>query len=114
MDTAAAKRNHTKLAAGARTKTARKNRADSVGGYIVGVKVPKHGHVQLQLSNGRVIERDLSHLKHGVFSRLSDPKFFRRVRCLKSFHTIVWPGEVDLDPDVLISDELFEKSKAAR
>ena len=67
--------------------------------------------MRLRLSNGKTIDRDLSHLQGGVFSRFSDPKFFKKVRYVKSFHTIAWPGNIDLCPDVLISDKLFFASK---
>jgi len=46
---------------------------------------------------------DLSELvaQGGVFEALRDPETFRRVRIERGFGTIEWPGEIDLDPDVL-------------
>jgi hypothetical protein len=40
----------------------------------------------------------------GVFSPLEDVAFFRQVRVDSEARTIVWPNDVDLDPDVLYSE----------
>jgi Protein of unknown function (DUF2442) len=37
-----------------------------------------------------------------VFERFSDPAYFAQVRVVHG--TIEWPGEIDLDPDVLHGD----------
>ena len=37
----------------------------------------------------------------GVLGRLLDPNLFRRVRLLRAWGTIGWPGDIDLDPLVL-------------
>ena len=37
----------------------------------------------------------------GVFERLRDPAEFAKVRLLPEWGTIVWPGNVDVCPDVL-------------
>jgi len=39
----------------------------------------------------------------GVFAPLQDVEFFARVRVEPELGTLVWPNEVDLDPDVLYS-----------
>lgn len=40
----------------------------------------------------------------GVFLPLEDVAFFKRVRVDPEARTIVWPNDVDLDPDVLYSE----------
>ncbi len=39
----------------------------------------------------------------GVFSPLSDPSYFAKVRVNPELGTIYWPNDADLDPDVLYS-----------
>jgi hypothetical protein len=39
----------------------------------------------------------------GVFAPLEDPAFFAQVRVNDDIGTIVWPNDVDLDPEVLYS-----------
>ena len=58
--------------------------------------------VRLTLTDGDVVERDLGALLWGpVFEPLrSDPDRFREVTV--SGGTLVWPGNLDLDPDTLI------------
>jgi hypothetical protein len=60
--------------------------------------------LRLWLSDGSVVERDVSALLWGpVFERLrSDPEFFASARA--DHGTVAWPGDVDLCPDVLIWD----------
>ncbi len=40
----------------------------------------------------------------GVFQPLEDLNFFRQVRVDSEVGTIVWPNDVDFDPDVLYSE----------
>lgn len=58
--------------------------------------------VQLTLTDGRVIERDLGPMFAGpVFSEIrSDPERFGEMRVEGG--TLVWPNGADLCPDVLI------------
>lgn len=58
--------------------------------------------VRLVLTDDRVVERDLERLLVGpVFEPLrSSEDCFRSLRVEGG--TLVWPGEIDLDPDVLI------------
>jgi hypothetical protein len=60
--------------------------------------------VRLTLSDGSIVERDLTDLLHGpIFERIAaDDTVFRRVRAEGG--TIVWPGDVDLAPETLIWD----------
>jgi hypothetical protein len=59
-------------------------------------------HVQLTLTDGRVIERDLGPMLTGpMFSQIrTDEERFREVRVEEG--TLVWPNGADLCPDVLI------------
>ena len=64
---------------------------------------PMDGHrVQLTLTDGRVIERDLGPMLVGpVFSEIrSGQERFREMRVEAG--TLVWPNGADLCPDVLI------------
>jgi hypothetical protein len=68
--------------------------------------VPLSGHrLRLTLSNGEVVERDVDkYLVGPVFEAIrTDPAVFAQARV--DHGTVVWPGEVDLCPDVLISGE---------
>jgi len=40
----------------------------------------------------------------GVFAALEDISFFKQVRVDPVARTLVWPNDVDLDPDVLYSE----------
>lgn len=61
--------------------------------------------VRLALTDGSIVERDLSALLDGVgvFERISfDDDAFREVYV--DFGTLAWPGEVDIAPETLIWD----------
>jgi hypothetical protein len=65
--------------------------------------VPLEGfRVRLTLTDGSTLERDVSSLLIGpVFEAVRrDRNVFRQVRVERG--TLVWPGEADLCPDVLI------------
>jgi hypothetical protein len=68
--------------------------------------VPLEGRsVQLTLTDGSIVERDLSALLDGwgVFERISlDDDAFREVYV--DYGTLAWPGEVDIAPETLIWD----------
>jgi hypothetical protein len=70
--------------------------------------------VRLTLTDGTVVDRDLTDLLDGpVFERIaSDDTVFRRVRALDG--TIVWPGDVDIAPETLIWDGPTPADEATR
>ena len=69
---------------------------------ITEAKVLGGFRLQLRLTDGSVVEREISRLLAGpVFDRIrNDPAEFARVRTAHG--TLEWPGEIDLCPDVLI------------
>jgi hypothetical protein len=68
------------------------------------VKPLTEHRLQLTLSDGKIIERDVSkYLVGPVFEAIrTNPDVFAQARV--DHGTVVWPGEVDLCPDVLIYD----------
>jgi hypothetical protein len=65
--------------------------------------VPLDGHrLRLTLTDGATLERDVTDLLVGpAFDAIRhDPILFKQARA--EHGTVVWPGEVDLCPDVLI------------
>ena len=67
--------------------------------------VPLNGQrLRLTLTDGRTLEREVGSLLVGpVFDAIrNDPSVFQQVRV--EHGTVVWPGDVDLCPDVLIWD----------
>jgi hypothetical protein len=65
--------------------------------------MPLDGHrLRLTLTDGKTIERDVSDLLVGpVFEAIrQDPDLFSQAHV--EHGTVVWPGGVDLCPDVLI------------
>src|SRR5437867_2049014 len=63
--------------------------------------------IRLTFSDGTVGTVDLApHIvgRSGVFRLLNEPAFFREVSVDREAGTIVWPNDVDLDPDVLYSE----------
>jgi Protein of unknown function (DUF2442) len=60
--------------------------------------------LRLTFSDGAIKDVDLGAVfaRGGVFSAIHDSReLFERVRVNPESHTIEWPGEVDLDPEVL-------------
>jgi hypothetical protein len=71
--------------------------------------------VRLTLTDGSVVERDLSALLDGggVFERISfDDAAFREVYV--DYGTLAWPGEVDIAPETLIWDGPSPKDAGRR
>jgi hypothetical protein len=68
--------------------------------------VPLEGRtVRMTLTDGSVVERDLTDLlaRGGVYASIAeDDSAFRRVSV--DYGTLVWPGEIDIAPETLIWD----------
>ena len=65
--------------------------------------IVRPGHtVRIVFADGEVRDVDISPLLDTpAFSPLRDPVVFERVEVDEQTGTIVWPGDVDLDPDVI-------------
>lgn len=71
---------------------------------ITGVEALEGHWLRLRFSDGAVKDVDLSGLlsRGGVFARIRDDRaVFEQVRLNPESQTIEWPGDIDLDPDVL-------------
>ena len=70
--------------------------------------------VRLTLSDGTVIERDVTDLLRGpVFESIArDEDAFRRL--FVRYWTVVWPGDVDIAPETLIWDGPYPADEEAR
>lgn len=71
--------------------------------------------VRLTLSDGTVVERDLTDLLAGggIFAPIAaDDSAFRRVSV--DYGTIVWPGDVDIAPETLIWDGPYPEDETTR
>jgi hypothetical protein len=77
---------------------------------------PLEGHsIRTTFSDGSVKEIDLSELlaRGGVFAPICDNRaIFEQVSVNPETRTIEWPGEVDLDPEVLYGK--FEPASGVR
>lgn len=77
---------------------------------------PLQGHsLRLWFSDGAVKDVDLGSLRArgGVFAAIRDDRAaFEAVRVNPESQTIEWPGDIDLDPDVLYGSE--EPASGAR
>ena len=65
--------------------------------------------LRMTFADGAVHEVDLTGVLQagGVFTQIRDDRdAFEAVTVDRDFGTIMWPGGVDLDPDVLRGDEL--------
>lgn len=71
--------------------------------------------IRATFSDGAVKEIDLSELlgAGGVFATIRDRReIFEQVNVNPESHTVEWPGEVDVDPEVLYGR--FEPASGAR
>ena len=71
--------------------------------------------VRLTLSDGTVVDRDLTDLlaRGGVYAPIAaDDSAFRRVSV--DYGTIVWPGDIDIAPETLIWDGPYPDDEATR
>ena len=74
---------------------------------IIKVRHIKDYRLELTFSNQVVAELDFRGRivgRGGVFTPLENTGFFRQVRVDEEARTLVWPNDVDFDPDVLYSE----------
>lgn len=68
---------------------------------VVAIARPRHT-VRIVFADGEVRDVDITPLLDTpAFAPLRDPALFERVGIDEETGTIVWPGDVDLDPDVI-------------
>jgi len=73
---------------------------------------PKHT-VRIVFADGEVRDVDVTPLLDTpAFEPLRDPALFEQVKVDEETGTIVWPGDVDLDPDVIYAAEDLGPDKA--
>jgi len=73
---------------------------------ITNVRHIQDYRLELTFADGVKVEMDFRSRvvgRGGVFAPLEDIEFFRGVRVDPEIGTLVWPNDVDLDPDVLYS-----------
>lgn len=73
---------------------------------IIAVEYIKDYVLSLTFADGKKAKMDFYKKvvgRGGVFKPLEDLKFFRQVKVEPEAGTLVWPNEVDFDPDVLYS-----------
>jgi len=74
---------------------------------VVEVRYIEDFRLELTFADGLQAELDFADRvmdRGGVFTPLEDVTFFRQVRVDPEAGTLVWPNDVDLDPDVLYSE----------
>ena len=74
---------------------------------IVAVKYLHDYELAITFADGRQATMDFTDKilgRGGVFTPLEDVNFFAQVRVDPEAGTLVWPNNVDLDPDVLYSE----------
>jgi hypothetical protein len=72
---------------------------------VTAVKPLDDYKLELQFENNEVRIFDLtSYLERGAFQKLKTPACFNAVKV--AFDTVEWPGEIDLDPEILYADSL--------
>ena len=102
--------------AGARAACADRAAAMSSSRTTVTHVEPLAGHwLRLTFADGAIHEVDLEGLLQagGVFALIRDDRdVFGAVSVDREFGTIVWPGEIDLDPDVLRGDQPSASGRA--
>ncbi len=68
---------------------------------VAAIARPEHT-VRIVFADGEVRDVDITPLLDTpAFSLLRDPALFKQVRIDEQTGTIAWPGDVDLDPDVI-------------
>jgi hypothetical protein len=73
--------------------------------YLSVIEVKPLNNYKLELvfeNKERKIFDMVPFLERGIFKELKDKNLFKRVKV--SFDTIEWPGEIDVDPEMLYED----------
>jgi hypothetical protein len=74
----------------------------SIAPEMVAVIARPEYTVRIVFADGEVRDVDITPLLDtSAFSPLRDPGLFEQVKIDEQTGTIVWPGDVDLDPDVI-------------
>jgi Protein of unknown function (DUF2442) len=74
----------------------------SIAPEMVAVIARPDHTVRIVFADGEVRDVDITPLLDTpAFSSLRDPALFEQVKVDEQTGTIVWPGDVDLDPDVI-------------
>ena len=74
---------------------------------VTNVRHIRDYRLELTFADGVRAEMDFRHKvvgRRGVFTPLEQVSFFRLVKVDPVASTLVWPNDVDLDPDVLYSE----------
>jgi hypothetical protein len=76
--------------------------------------IPRPEHtVRIVFADGEVRDVDVTPLLDTpAFSPLGDPAIFEQVKVDEQTGTITWPGDVDLDPDVIYAAQNLGPHKA--
>lgn len=78
---------------------------------VIAVKHVEGYRLEVTFADGLRAELDFRDRivgRGGVFAPLEDVAFFKQVQVDKEAGTLVWPNDVDLDPDVLYSEATGE------
>jgi hypothetical protein len=74
----------------------------SIAPQMVAVIARREHTVRIVFADGEVRDVDITPLLDSpAFSPLRDPALFEQVKIDDQTGTITWPGDVDLDPDVI-------------
>lgn len=74
---------------------------------VTSVRHIRDYRLELTFADGVRVEMDFRKKvvgRGGVFNPLEDVNFFRQVKVDPEAGTLLWPNDVDLDPDVLYSE----------
>lgn len=74
---------------------------------ITGVRHIRDYRLELTFADGVRVELDFESRirgRGGVFAPLEQVQFFKQVKVDPELGTLVWPNDVDFDPDVLYSE----------
>ena len=72
---------------------------------IIEAKYLKNYLVEVKFLNGKsgIVNLEEYKNKGGIFSKFSDPEFFKNVKLNKEFGVLTWDGEIDIAPETIYS-----------